>query len=216
MQSHVSLQSRKIGTVFISVGETGEFESAMSFFRCWHLIHFYRPKRSFGQGNIFTPVCHSVHGGGCLLQIFGGGVCPKFFWGGVCSKFSGGCLPQIFLGGSAPNFRGGVCPKFSGGVSAPNFQGGVCSKFSGGGSSNFRNTVTVRPVRILLECILVLYLFYLSFFSYIAVAFTTTLTGMTLPGPTNTKTWVTRNHAARTINVWTRNTLQTILHCTQG
>ena len=23
----------------------------------------YRPKRSFGQGNIFTPVCHSVHGG---------------------------------------------------------------------------------------------------------------------------------------------------------
>ena len=25
---------------------------------------FYWPKRSFGQGNIFTPVCHSVHGGG--------------------------------------------------------------------------------------------------------------------------------------------------------
>ena len=41
MQSHVSLQSRKIGTVFISVGETGKFESAMSFFRCWHLIHFF-------------------------------------------------------------------------------------------------------------------------------------------------------------------------------
>ena len=44
---------------------------------------FYRPKRSFGQGNIFTSVCHSVHrGGGCLLQIFGGGACSKFFWGG--------------------------------------------------------------------------------------------------------------------------------------
>ena len=28
------------------------------------LYHFYRPKRSFGQGNIFTPVCHSVHRGG--------------------------------------------------------------------------------------------------------------------------------------------------------
>ena len=32
---------------------------------------YYRPKRSFGQGNIFTPVCHSVHrggvGGGFLL-----------------------------------------------------------------------------------------------------------------------------------------------------
>ena len=24
---------------------------------------YYRPKRSFGQGNIFTPVCHSVHRG---------------------------------------------------------------------------------------------------------------------------------------------------------
>ena len=47
-------------------------------------------------------------------------------------------------GVSAPNFRGGVCSKFSGGA----------SKFSGGGSSNFQNTV--RPVRILLECILVI------------------------------------------------------------
>ena len=27
-------------------------------------LYFYRPKRSFGQGNIFTPVCHSVHSGG--------------------------------------------------------------------------------------------------------------------------------------------------------
>ena len=26
-------------------------------------INCYRPKQSFGQGNIFTPVCHSVHGG---------------------------------------------------------------------------------------------------------------------------------------------------------
>ena len=32
--------------------------------------HFYRPQRSCGQGNIFTPVCHSVHRGGlpqCML-----------------------------------------------------------------------------------------------------------------------------------------------------
>ena len=28
------------------------------------LAYYYRPKRSFGQGNIFTPVCHSVHRGG--------------------------------------------------------------------------------------------------------------------------------------------------------
>ena len=33
-------------------------------------FYFYRPKRSFGQGNIFTPVCHSVHrvGGGYLTR----------------------------------------------------------------------------------------------------------------------------------------------------
>ena len=51
-------------------------------------MHYYRPKRSFGQGNIFTSVCHSVHrrgglvpGGfsnfsGRVLQFFGGGVSP--------------------------------------------------------------------------------------------------------------------------------------------
>ena len=118
---------------------------------------------------IFSQVCvmNSVHRGGgvsapnfrggCLLQIFrgwgGGGCLLQIFRGGACSKFSGGGVP-------APNFRGGVCSKF-GGVPAPNFRGGgVCSKFSGG-SSNFRNTVTVRPVRILLECILVYHYIYL-------------------------------------------------------
>ena len=25
------------------------------------LLDFYRPQTKFGQGNIFTPVCHSVH-----------------------------------------------------------------------------------------------------------------------------------------------------------
>ena len=68
--------------------------------------------------------------GGCLLQILGGCLL-QIFGGGVCSQISGGCLLQI-----------------SGGV--------VCSKFSGG-VSNFRNTVNVRPVRILLECILLVH-----------------------------------------------------------
>ena len=33
-------------------------------------FNFYRPQRSCGQGNIFTPVCHSFcsQGGGCLPQ----------------------------------------------------------------------------------------------------------------------------------------------------
>ena len=87
----------------------------------------YRPKRSFGQGNIFTPVCHSFcsQGGGVSAPNFRGGlnlggVSAPNFWG------EGGCLLQIFFGGvSAPNFRGGGCLlQFFGGGSAPNFQGG--------------------------------------------------------------------------------------------
>ena len=85
--------------------------------------------------------------GGVSVPHFGGGVSAPNFWGGVCSKFSGGV--------SAPNFRGGVCSKFSGGVSAPNFRGGCLLQIFEGGVSNFRNMVNVRPVHILLECILV-------------------------------------------------------------
>ena len=50
---------------------------------------YYRPKRSFGQGNIFTPVCHSVHRGGgvgipaCLAGQSRRGVGLQFFGGGV-------------------------------------------------------------------------------------------------------------------------------------
>ena len=29
-------------------------------------VYCYRPQRNCGQGNIFTPVCHSVHRGVCL------------------------------------------------------------------------------------------------------------------------------------------------------
>ena len=74
---------------------------------------FTARKRSLGQGNIFTPVCHSVHGGGMLSQhalqmvsqhaLQEGGV-PGLGGsgpGGVCSR---GCVPG--LGGSAA--RGGA------------------------------------------------------------------------------------------------------------
>ena len=36
----------------------------------WAVFKFYRPQRSCGQGNIFTPVCHSVHRTGGV----GGGI----------------------------------------------------------------------------------------------------------------------------------------------
>ena len=49
--------------------------------------YFYRPQTKFGQGNIFTPVCHSVHGGrGCV----GRGLCViaarwhTWLLGGAC------------------------------------------------------------------------------------------------------------------------------------
>ena len=38
---------------------------------------FYRPQRSCGQGNIFTPVCHSVHRGGFLPQCMLGYQPPR-------------------------------------------------------------------------------------------------------------------------------------------
>ena len=106
--------------------------------------NFYRPKRSFGQGNIFRSVCHSVHRGGVCSKFWGwgvGGVCSKFS-GGVCSKFSGGCLLQIFGGVSAPNFRGVSAPNF-GGVSTPNFWGGLLQILGGLSAPNFWRGVSV-------------------------------------------------------------------------
>ena len=68
--------------------------------------HHYRPQRSYGQGNIFTPVCHSVHRGG---------LCSR---GGVSAP--GGSAPGD--GGSGPGgwmlrgvwSRGGLVPGGSG------------------------------------------------------------------------------------------------------
>ena len=72
----------------------------------------YRPQRSCGQGNIFTPVCHSVHGG-CLPQCMlgyhtrreltppgsrnpPGADTPHRLPGpGGVSAWSGGCLPGL-------------------------------------------------------------------------------------------------------------------------
>ena len=57
--------------------------------------HFYRPQRKFREGNVFTPVCDSVHRRGLCPGISVQGVyvrgvlCP----GGLCSGglCSGGC-----------------------------------------------------------------------------------------------------------------------------
>ena len=144
---------------------------------------FYRPKRSFGQGYIFTGVCHSVNRGvwsrggsgpggspifrGVWSPIFrgvsnflGGWVRGLQFFGGGGLQFFRGS--PIFQGGGLQFFRGGGLHFFRG--CGLQFFGGL--QFSGGWSPIFRgapifggslrNMVNVQPVRILLECILVL------------------------------------------------------------
>ena len=131
--------------------------------------HIYRPKRSFGHGNIFTSVCLSTGGGYPSMP------CRSVLGGWWVSQHAlqvsprGGLVP----GGVSPiwgvsNFPGwGVevgCLQFFGGFS--NFFGGGWLGFGFFLISAFfrdaplprtrhRNTVNVRPVRILLECILV-------------------------------------------------------------
>ena len=58
-----------------------------------NFAHFYyRPKRSFGKGNVFTRVCDSVNRGGACSNFPGGGgiFSGGYFFGGggACSIFS--------------------------------------------------------------------------------------------------------------------------------
>ena len=75
-------------------------------------LPFYRPKRSFGQGYIFTGVCDSVHRGGVSNPggIWSRGVSQIFRgWGGRCLTWGG-----VWSGGVS-NFGEGVS-NFSRGV----------------------------------------------------------------------------------------------------
>ena len=56
-------------------------------------------KRSLGQGNIFTPVCHSVHRGGvCVVALGGCMVAP----GGHAWLLQGACV--VLFGGGMHGF----------------------------------------------------------------------------------------------------------------
>ena len=176
-------------TISITFGDSLRFEIYLRPIQRKAKMNVLLPAATkLGQGNKFTGVCVSTRGG-CLTQIFGGGCLTQIFGGGLTQIF-GGCLTQIFGGVSHPNFRGGVCSKFSGGVSDPNFRGGCLTQILGGMSAqNFQGgclkffffffsnnflrkkillgctasppeTVNARPVRILLECILVLFIHY--------------------------------------------------------
>ena len=94
-------------------------------------------KRSLGQGNIFTPVCHSVHRGGVRGFIWGacvvlfGGACVVLF-GGACVVLLGACV--VLFGGCMVLFRG-ACMVLLGGMRG--FIRGACVVLFGGGHAWF-------------------------------------------------------------------------------
>ena len=139
----------------------------------FRLRFFTARKRSLGQGNIFTPVCHSVHGGRAWLL---GGVrgCSR----GVCGC-SGGCGSSQggvhgcsrghawLLQGGVHGCSQGACMVAPGGVRGCSQRGmhghdcswGACVVAPGGGhawdTTRYGDTINERAVRILLGCILV-------------------------------------------------------------
>ena len=118
-------------------------------------------KRSLGQGNIFTPVCHSVHRGGKMpgpRGVPGGCLLP----GGLLPGGRGACSGD---GGEVPASRGWVCLLPGGlllgvassrGVPAPAGSApGVVPAPGGLPAEDPPGWLLLRAVRILLECILV-------------------------------------------------------------
>ena len=119
-----------------------------------HLVFITRRKRSLGQGNIFTPVCHSVHRGGmrgfiwgaCMVLLGGHawfysgacmvlfkGVCVVllggmhgFIWGACMVLFGGACM--VLFGRACVILFGGCVWFYSGGHAW--FYGGACMVFS--------------------------------------------------------------------------------------
>ena len=92
-------------------------------------------KRSLGQGNIFTPVCHSVHRG-CVWLLWGGHV--WLLWGACVVLFGGGM--HGFIRGHVW-FYSGSCVVLCRGVWF--YSGGVHGFIQGGmrGLSVFSDTM---------------------------------------------------------------------------
>ena len=126
---------------------------------------FTTHKRSLGQGNIFAPVCHSVHRGGGIPACITGGIpacLAAGLWGDIPACLAGlqGGLQAHTQGGSWGVWPGGVSPgPHPGGCLQVHTQGSVCVS-----QHALRQTpwpplhgwLLLRAIRILLECILVL------------------------------------------------------------
>ena len=136
-----------------------------------------------GQGNKFTGVCLSTRGGGRGRSPIWGGV--RIFRGG-CLKFSRG---SEFFGGCL-NFSGGVSPIFFSFF----FQFLFPQKISSG--MHPPETVNARPVRILLECILV------SIFKFLLKVWSSLLTTQALQRTTFTVNMLLTRTTQRRTLVW--------------
>ena len=103
------------------------------------------------QGNIFTPVCHSVRGGACVEgEGCWGCVVGEAWWGHVWHGRGCALRGACMAGGHAWQgvmHGGGAC--MTGGM----YCKGVCMAHMP--PHILRDTVNERTVRILLECILV-------------------------------------------------------------
>ena len=95
--------------------------------RSWGKVITSR-KRSLGQGNIFTPVCHSVHRGACMVA------------GGVCMVARGACV--VALGGMR-GCSGEACVVLFGGMRGF-IQGGMRGFIRGGMHGFFSFSDTMR------------------------------------------------------------------------
>ena len=108
----------------------------------------YRPKRSLGQGNIFTPVCHSVHRGGRGSPSLGGSPCQTPTPPAWRTPPDQTPPPP---GADPPSMENPPPPEQTPPHQTPPPDGEPPPP-----GSRLRHTVYDRPVRILLECILVL------------------------------------------------------------
>ena len=95
----------------------------------WHLQKLFyvitARKRSLGQGNIFTPVCHSVHGGGGRGACVAGG---RVWLGGACvargACMAGGVCVAGGMHGQGVHGQGGTCMAGGGHVWLGGMHGG--------------------------------------------------------------------------------------------
>ena len=108
-------------------------------FRRSNLDH-YRSQQSCGQGNIFTPVCHSVHRGVCLSAC----------WDTPLPDPPGAEPPWPRHPPTRPLSGADPCPRTR---HPPGSRPPGADTHPPG--SRLQYTVYERPVRILLECVLV-------------------------------------------------------------